>query len=76
MQSQCINVQPTDKQSNGSQGGRQSTQGAKKKAMTWFGQMKTIVEYNLNRCHKNNGDPDTKEETKYFKNSTENCWLC
>ena len=43
--------------------------------MTWFRQMKIIVN-NLNKHRRSDREPGTKKETKFYKNSTDNCWLC
>ena len=59
----------------GFQGTGEST-GGKKKVMTWFGQLKTIVKYNPNKRRRSDGDPGKKKETKFYKNSNDYCWSC
>ena len=61
--------------STGFKGAGESTRG-KRQVITWFGKMKTSVEYNPNKRRKSDGEPGTKKETKYYKNSNDYCWSC
>lgn len=71
MQKQCMSAEASGGNPDFQPAGEST--GGKRQVMTWFGQMKTIVEYDLNKRRKSDGKSDKRKE-KYYKHSNDYCW--